>query len=382
MSSQVSDEQVSPEAPEGVPKHDSPIHRRGRIPARYRLRQASDWLFSAAGLVLSLACLAPMLVLAHTNITGGYSDLFSASFGSLSGVGYLFLASVPLVLVSLGVAIPVRAGLFNIGGEGQLLFGALGAVLVATRLDSVAVIPGAPVLALCAAALAGAAVGAVAGALKAWRGINEIVTTIMLNFLALYATTYLIDGPLADPKLAYAGSQQIDAGYQLGAVGASSALPVGFIAAVAVAAMVWWFSTYTRIGWRHRLVGLNPRLADRAGVNIRSVQFWTLTLGGALAGLGGGAELLGNQLRLGNDFSPGWGFSAVAVALLARGNALAVVPFALFFGFLANGSQVLQFEANLPGTLVLVLAGAPVLVVAAALGIRNHRNASATELEI
>ncbi|MGH3992519.1 MAG: ABC transporter permease subunit, partial [Pseudonocardiaceae bacterium] len=137
--------------------------------------------------------------------------------------------------------------------------------------------------------------------------------------------------------------------------------------------LVAWWMHYTRAGWRYRLLGLNPRLAQRKGIDVRWNRFTALAAGGALAGLGGGAEVIGNQLHVGFGFSPGWGFDAVAIALLARGNILAVVPVALFFAFLRNGAGLLQSELEVPGTVVTMLGGAPVMVVAAIVGWRHYR---------
>jgi simple sugar transport system permease protein len=314
-----------------------------------------------------------MLAIAGASISGGYSALFDASFGSLYAIGTLLIAAVPLLLVGLGVALPYRAGLFNIGGEGQLLAGAIAAVVIGTRLGSLSGSPISFALPLIGGFAAGALIGSVAGGLKAWRGVNEVVTTIMLNFILLYLVQYLTAGPLHDPTLNYSATPQVLSGYQLDKYGASGVLPLGFIIACVAAVIGWWATEHTRFGWRQRLVGLGSDLASRQGVAVGREQFVALLIGGGLAGIGGAAELLGNQLRLGADFSPGWGFDAVAIALLARGNLLAVIPFALFFAVLTNGASTLEIQLNVSGTLVLVLAGAPVLVVAAILGYRAHK---------
>lgn len=341
----------------------TPSRRRGLVNA----------LWSVAGVAISLACLGPMLAIGGASISAGYSALFDASFGSTFAIGSLMIAAVPLVLVGLGVALPYRAGLFNIGGEGQLLAGATVAVVIGTKATALAGSSASFLLPLIGGFVAGASVGAVAGALKAWRGINEIVTTIMLNFVLLYLVQYLAGGPLQDRTLTYSATESVTLGFQLDKYGTNGVLPVGIIIAVGAALVGWWATEHTKFGWRQRLVGLGTNLAARQGVNVRREQLFALALGGGLAGLGGAAELLGNQLRLGADFSPGWGFDAVAIALLARGNLLAVIPFGFFFALLTNGASTLEYQLNVSGTLVLVLAGAPVMILAAILGYRNHR---------
>jgi simple sugar transport system permease protein len=338
------------------------------------LRQRGpEYAWPVAALVASLAIVAPLVAIAGADPLDGYSTLFDASFGSAAGFGVMLQFSVPLILVGLGVALPLRAGLFNIGGEGQLVVGALAGVAVGVYLDEVADVPASFVLPLLAAAIAGAVMGAVAGALKAWRGINEIITTIMLNFIGLLFVQYWVTGPFKDPDLTYAASRRIDLGFALERFGGDAAIPSSFLVAIAIAVAMGAAVQWSRAGWRLLVTGQSPELADRQGASVRKIYFWALAAGGALAGLGGGSEAIGNQLRVGEEFSPGWGFDAIAVAILARGNMLAVVPYALFFGFLRNGAGVLQTDLAVPGAIVVMLAGAPVIIVAAVLGYRHYR---------
>src|SRR5262249_10924479 len=148
-------------------------------------------------------------------------------------------------------------------------------------------VPAAWLVPLVAALLAGACVGAVAGALKAWRGINEIVTTIMLNFIALFFVQYLVSGPFKQQDLQYASSPEVKNGFKLVTFGGSAAIPVGFVIAVVVAIAMAWITTYTRWGWRQRLLGINQALSARQGIRVGGEQFRALAIGGALAGLGG-----------------------------------------------------------------------------------------------
>jgi ABC-type uncharacterized transport system permease subunit len=354
-----------------------PVGRRGELLRRSLALHAPEYLWPAASLVASLAIVAPLVAIAGASPLDGYRALFDASFGSPDGFGVLLQFSVPLILVGLGVALPLRVGLFNIGGEGQLLVGALAAVVIGVHLKAVAGVPGSFVVPLVAAAAAGALVGAMAGALKAWRGINEIITTIMLNFVALLFVQYWVTGPFKDPNLTYAASPEIDKGFRLSVIGGAAAIPTSFFVALVIAVLVAGAVHFSKVGWRLHLSGVNPRLAARQGISVRMLQFGALAAGGALAGVGGGAEAVGNQFRIGEEFSPGWGFDAVAIAILARGNMLAVVPYALFFGFLRNGAGVLQTDLAVPGAIVVMLAGAPVIIVAAVIGFRGQRQRGA-----
>jgi ABC-type uncharacterized transport system permease subunit len=342
-----------------------------------QLSRSADAAWSLAAVVISLACLAPLIALAGADVGRGYAVLFGASFGSMFGFGAMLTASVPLILVSLGVALPYRAGLFNVGGEGQLVLGALAAVLVGVTQTWGGSLPGSWVVSMAAAVIAGGALASIAGLLKAWRGVNEIITTIMLNFLALLLVQNLVSGPFKQKGLQYASSPAILPAYQLPALGGDAQIPSGILVALACALLMWALAEFSRFGWRQRIVGLSQPLATRQGVGVQREQFAAMVLGGALAGLGGACEALGNQFRIGLHFSPGWGFDAVAIALLARGQPLLVVLYAIFFAVLRTGSSSLQTDLNVPGTLVLILAGLPVIAVAAIIGFRSYRSVTA-----
>jgi simple sugar transport system permease protein len=271
------------------------------------------------------------------------------------------------------VAVPFRAGLFNLGGEGQLLLGALIAVEVAVSFPGGGGTPVSFVVPLLAGAVAGSVVAAVPALLKARRGVSEIVTTIMLNFIVTFLVQYLVRGPFEGANAVYPTTDVVPSGLRLGHYGPSALVPMGFMVAVVVALAVWTLTELTRLGWRQRLVGLNRLVAARQGISVPREWIVALALGGALAGLGGAAEALGNQLQVGYSFSPGWGWDAVSIALLARGNALAVVPFALYFAFLRNGALVLQQDLQVSSDLILAMGGAPVMLVASIIGFRAYR---------
>ena len=332
----------------------------------------SESLWSALAIAASLLVVIPLIMIAGEDPLAGYETLIKASFGSAQGFAVMLQFSVPLILIGLGVAIPLRIGLFNIGGEGQLAIGALFAVFVGVKLSALSSIPAVFVLPLAAGFLGGALIGSIAGALKAWRGINEIITTIMLNFIALLFVTYWVTGAFRDEALSYAASPAIDPGFALARIGAS-ALPSSFFVALVIVAVIAVAVHFTSAGWRLRLGGINPALAERQGSSVRRMQFVALLIGGGLAGLGGAAEAIGNQQRIGEAFSPGWGFDAIAIAILARGNMLAVIPYAIFFAFLRNGAGVLQTDLNVPGAIVIMLSAIPVILVAAILGYRFYR---------
>jgi general nucleoside transport system permease protein len=200
-----------------------------------------------------------------------------------------------------------------------------------------------------------------------------VVTTLMLNFIIMFVGEWLVSGPLEAPQAVYPATAVVPVSYQLRSIGPNGLIPIGFIIVVVVAVAIWILTEFTREGWRERMIGLNPGVALRQGINLGRQRTIALAVGGALAGIGGAAELLGDQFRVGYNFSPGWGFDAIVIALLARANALAVIPFALYFGFLRNGSLVLQQDLQVSPDLVLVMGGAPIVLVAAIIGYRAAR---------
>lgn len=341
-------------------------------------RRLSIWspsfAWTVGGLIASLVLVAPFAAIAGANVVDAYTLLFESSITSWFGLGNTLRMATPLILVSVGVAIPYRAKVFNLGGEGQLLTGALAAALVGIYVPVGGGLDIAFLLPLAAAVVAGAALGLIPGWLYARRGVNEIVTTIMINFLALYLVEYLVSGPLRDRTAAYSTSKPISDGFRILAFGGPANVPLGFVIAVIVTLAIWYASISTRTGAKLDLIGANSVFAQRQGVNLRVFRAGALLIGGAFAGMGGGLELLGNQYRIGQDFSPGWGFTAIAVAVLARGNLLGVLGVALYFAALRNGSQAVGAGLGIPGGIVFILQAAPVIVLAAVMGVRGIRS--------
>jgi len=259
------------------------------------------------------------------------------------------------------VALCFRCGVWNIGAEGQLLVGALCATAVATRL-----LPDAPAVVLLPAvvlsgALGGFAVAAVAGALRASRGVSEVISTILLNFVAIQLVALAVHGPLQEAAGAYPKSDPFPVAALLPAIGRWH-LGIAVAALLAVATEVLLFRT--AIGFRMRAVGLAPRAARFAGISPERIGLATLGLGGAFAGLAGAFEVAGVTGQLYEGISPGHGYTAIAVALLAKLHPLAVIPSALFFGALEAGAGAMQREAGVPASVTQVVQGIAILVSA------------------
>jgi len=289
--------------------------------------------------------------------------LLRGAFGDADAIATTLMKACPLLLTGVAVALSFRGGVWNIGAEGQLVLGALAATAVATRL-----LPGAPApILLPACALAGAAGGAllasIAGALRARRGVSEVISTILLNFIALQALALAVHGPLQEASGAYPQSEALPAAALLPAFGRVHA---GVLGAVLVALAAAWGLFRTPEGFRLRAVGLSPVAARFAGISPERETLVALGVAGALAGLAGGFEVMGVTRRLFERLASGTGYTAIAVALLGCLHPLGVIPAALFFGALDAGAGSMQRNAGVPSVVTQVVQG---LVILLALGL-------------
>jgi ABC-type uncharacterized transport system permease subunit len=287
--------------------------------------------------------------------------IIQGAFGSDFGIRRTLTEAAPITLTALGVAVAFRGGLFNLGGEGQIYVGALGAVLVALTFEGWP----APLL-IPACLLAGIAFGliwgGIAGVLRARLRLSEIITTIMLNFIAFWIVSYLVRGPMKDPGgSGYPQSREIGEAAQLPALG--NMVPLGALLMVLAAVFVWVLLERTNTGIRIKGTGESPSATRFAGVSIARVTVLTMAIAGALGGLAGAVSLQGDQEKISDFFSPGWGFDAVAVALIGRGTAAGTLAAGLAVGALRSGIQSAEGTADVPVAIAQILLGAAVLFV-------------------
>ena len=269
------------------------------------------------------------------------------------------LKAAPLLLTGLAVALSFRCGVWNIGAEGQLYGGALAATWVATRLAPSEAGAWLWLLVLVAGAAGGALFGAVAGWLRAARGVSEVISTILLNFVAIQLVAWALQGPLQEAPRAYPQSDPFPVAARLPSIDRLHlGLPLALLSSIAV----WFLLSRTALGFRLRAVGHSPEAARFAGLSPERLGTLALTLAGALAGVAGAVEVAGITGRLYEGVSPGTGYTAIAVALLARLAPAAVVPSALFFGALANGALAMQREAGVPSVATQVVQGLVILL--------------------
>jgi ABC-type uncharacterized transport system permease subunit len=322
-------------------------------------------------LLRTVAALAGALLVGGAAVAGAgldpfttFRELVAQSVGSSFAIQNSLLEAVPLTLAALGISPALRAGLFNLGGDGQIYIGALAGVCVALAGPDLSAWILLPSL-LGAAVLAGAAWGAIPGLLRARLGLSEIITTIMLNFIAAWIVSYLVRGPIQDPSgVGYPYTREVVGAARLPVIGGT--IPVGILIALGAAVVLWVVLERSRFGLDVKAVGDGEPAARFAGVRIERTVVVLFALAGALAALAGAAELSGRQLRLSDAFSPGWGFEAVAAALIGRGTVWGTFAAALFFGALANGVGGLEAVAGVPSAIGELIEGVAVLFLVAA----------------
>jgi len=304
-----------------------------------------------------------------------YSILFRGAFGSVDSVGYVLFNACPLIFTGLAVAFAFRAGLFNIGGEGQLYVGSFVCAWVGLRLGGVPAAVAVPVLVLVSAA-GGAAWAAIPGYLKARFGVHEVINTIMLNFIAVGLTSYLVINLLKEPGQMTPQTAEIAASGQLprlaGALQSigiplpdANPLNASFIIALGAVWLAWFILRRTTLGYEIRAVGHNASAAEYAGINVRRTLVLAMMISGAFAGLVAANEVMGFRHRYLDNFSAQIGFMGIAVALLGKNTPVGVLLAALLFGVLNTGALEVDVFTDVPRELILVLQAVTIILVVA-----------------
>ena len=327
-----------------------------------------------ASVVLALVVAALIIVASSVVTTGSmdlglpfvaYGALLQGAFGSPQNT---ILQATPLVLGGLAVGVGFKAGLFNIGGQGQFLLGATAAAGVGSALSS-APAPIAIVAALLAGMLAGAAWGFIPGALKAWTGAHEVVTTIMLNSIAAAVIAYLVLGPLLAPG--YSFGRTGDLGNAILPIVIGPNIHLGVVLAVLAVPAVWWILYRSTLGFEIRSVGANPSAGRYAGMRPGFLIPFTMSFSGLLFGIAGSTEILGVSHFMIPSYGTSIGFDAIAVALLGRSHPFGIAAAALLFGALRAGAGLMQIQAQIPVEIVDVIQAVILLFLAADIVVRR-----------
>ncbi|MCS6774025.1 MAG: ABC transporter permease [Anaerolineae bacterium] len=332
------------------------------------------WLGSAwpavASVLMALALAALVMVITGSDPLAAYGALFQGAFlrpGTATRPTAFFetlVSATPYLILALGISIGFAAGLFNIGAEGQLYMGALASVSVGFLVKGLPWFVHLP-LAIAAGVLAGVIWAGIAGWLKATRDAPEVVTTIMLNYIAYAVVNYMVNGPLRHTGTAPRTPDIEPSAVLPTLLPPPERLHWGLILAIACAVGYYLLMNRSALGLQIRLVGENRHAARYAGINVNGTYLIAMVLSGALCGLAGAVEVLALYRYLPTEFTVGYGFDSIAVALLGQGNPIGIALAALLFGAMANGSGFMQFSAGVSNYIIAVVQAFIIVFVAA-----------------
>jgi simple sugar transport system permease protein len=333
-------------------------------------------LLPAIAILLALVIGAVVIVLSSPLIHGfdlalpflAYRALAEGSFGSFNALVNTLVNATPLVLAGLAVGVGFKAGLFNIGAQGQFLLGAVSATLAAIALNDQSPWVAIPV-SLLAGMAGGLAWGFIPGFLKAFTGAHEVVTTIMLNFVAIHLVSYIISGPLRGENVTFARTDDFAAAALPDLIGRNG--HAGLLFVVIAVPLAWWLVYRTTVGFEIRTVGANPDAARYAGMHPRWITVLTMSACGLLAGLAGAAEILGEVGYMPASYGTTVGFDAIAVALLGRAHPVGILFAGLLFGAMQAGAGLMQVQAGVPAQMVGLLQAVILFFLAAEMVVRQ-----------
>ena len=314
-------------------------------------------------ILAAMAICAVLILWTGTPVTTAYAHLIEGAFGSAFAINETLTRSIPLMFTGLAAAVAFRAKFYNIGAEGQLYAGALAATYFGTGMITLPPVLMIPLL-MFLGALAGGALLLIPVLLKTRMKVDEVVTTLLLNFVVLLMVGYLIEGPWKDPmSLGWPQAAPIIDEGILPTLLAKGRLHFGLIIALAMALLVWAMMRFSVLGYEIRATGHNSAAAEFAGINVKRTVVVTAMISGGLAGMAGVSETAGLKGYLTLDLSPGFGYTGIAVAMLAQLNALAVIPAAIFLSAVYVGSDAMSRAVNIPTYIADVLVGVSVLAV-------------------
>lgn len=327
--------------------------------------------------IIAVAIGSVIIWISGYDAMAAFAALFKGALGSPKAIGDTLLRATPLMFTGLAVAYGFRAGLFNIGAEGQLFMGGLAAAYLGVSLSGMPAAVAVPMV-LLAAMVSGAAWAFVPAILKARIGAHEVITTMMFTYIGKYIVSWLVVGPLKAPgqipQTAMIGiPAQLPRIQSLFSDATLQAMPflklgrahMGILVAALFAVIVWLILKYTTLGYENRAVGHNPWASENAGISVPATIVKSLCISGALAGLAGAVEVMGVHHRIFDQFSSGFGFTGIAVALVAKNHPLGVIPAALLFGAMSAGSGTMQLEADVPQKIVLIIQALVIFLIAA-----------------
>ncbi len=330
-----------------------------------------DFLAIIIALITGLLVSAAIVAASGTNVSEAYVSLLQGAFGDARAIQMTLVRTIPLLFTGLATVVAFRGKIWNIGGEGQFIAGAMMTAWISTQfanLPQAVLVP----LIIAGAMIGGALWAGIAGYLRAKFLTNEIIVTVMFNYIIQFILSYLLQGPWMDKSSYY---------IQTIAFGENSYFPtlfgtrihMGLILVLLSAFIVYLLLWKTPLGYEIRAIGVNPISAKYSGINTKKIIILTMLISGALAGLGGGTEISAIHHRLRLDVAAGYGFAGILVAMVGQLHPLGAVVSALFFGALTNGSYLMQINSKVPVALVHTMEGIILFFLVAAFVIKGYR---------
>lgn len=332
-------------------------------------RTSEGALYQVAAILLAFIVGALVLYVSRYDPILAYIAMLRGAFGDTFGIGQTLTQATPIIFTSLAFLISSKAGLFNIGAEGQFLVGAFTSSLVGIYLGGLPWILHIP-LALLIGAVVGGAWGLIAAILKTRFNAHEVITTMMLSYVADYLTGYMVNYPYKAPGWV-SQTVKISASAELPRILPPTQLSAGVLVALALVAFTAYLLRKTIIGFELRAIGLNPSAAESAGISINRNIMMAMFLSGAVAGLGGACEILGVHRRFIEGFSPGYGWDGLAVALVGGLDPVGSLLASILFGALRSGGMIMSRSTKVPLDIVIILQGLVIIFVAAPTFIRS-----------
>ena len=325
-----------------------------KIEKRENVRPLTRLIVLIGALLLSVIVTGMLMYIGKANILEGFIALFEGGFGSWQAFIESIVKATPLMLTGLATVVAFRARIWNIGQEGQLYIGAITAYWAYSQFVNLPPILLIPIIILFAL-IGGAICGLIPAVIKAKFGVDEIIITIMLNYIVIYFLSWLLSGPWKDPNHYYQQSPTVLEKVQFPILLAHTRLHLGFVLALIAGILLYLLITKTPLGYEIQAMGLNPTASRFQGINVVKTMFIVMLISGALSGLAGTGELFGVIHRLKSTISLEYGYTGIIIAMLAGLEPLVVIPVAILFGGLINGSFFLQTTTNVPAAIVYLI---------------------------
>jgi len=336
---------------------------------RERMQRVIKGITPFISILIAVLVSSVFIVATGGNPIAAFQALLYGAFGTPRAIGETLLRSTPLIFTGLALAYGFRSGVFNIGAEGQLYMGGLAAAYFGITFGGLSTFIAIPLI-IIAAAAAGAAWAFIPALMKVRIGANEVITTMMFTYIGKYVVSWLVTGPLAD-KGGIPQTAQLPASSSMPRL--SDLMPflgtgrahLGFVVAVLFAVIIWAVLKYTTLGYEARAVGYNPFASQAGGISVGATIIKSLCISGALAGVAGAVEVMGVYGRIFDNFSNNFGFTGIAVALLAKNNPLGVIAAAILFGALDAGAGTMQLEAGVSQKVINIIQAVIIFTIAA-----------------